>query len=356
MDSLKPTYQIINSLAASAGDLVFSDKNLVIGPSANASPKINLSQNCKLTRIYSVVETPQVFAYTPGTLAANTDYGFTITQIIDGVVKNSVIRYTSGATAPGSATVVCDALRTVLAKYVQNNRVEVVGSGSSTVVVTGASGFPLFNMITPVGGTVAETFTTKAPNATAGTALSQSSGVITVTTVAAHNLTTGAIVSISTATGFTFTRDGVATVAAIDKARIHVTGATTFTLIGVVGSGTNSGTIVITVQPSEASGSYAKVLAETAEQGATLAPVSGRQYTKYIFEYANPVSSLNSIARNQTGTHILFVDDLFDSTSPTNFIAFNTGVANLVAGFTVNSGSASTTVNAELLSAPLASN
>ena len=58
MDSLKPTYQIINSLAATAGDLVLDNKNLVVGPSSNASPKINLSQNCKITRVYSVVATP----------------------------------------------------------------------------------------------------------------------------------------------------------------------------------------------------------------------------------------------------------------------------------------------------------
>lgn len=356
MDSLKPSYQIINSLAASAGDLVFADKNLTIGPAANASPKINLSQNCKLTRIYSVVETPTVFTYTPATLAANTAYGFTISQIVDGVVKTAVIEFKSGLTAPASATAVCDTLRTILAKYVQNNRVEVVGSGTATLVVTGLTGFPIFRMTIVQGGTAAETFATKAPNATVTTALSQSSGVITVTTAAAHNLTTGALVSITTATGFTFTRDGIATVASIDKARIHVTGATTFTLIGVVGSGTNSGVIVITVLPSESTGTYAKVLAETADQGATLAPVAGRQYSKYILEYSNPVSTLNSIARNQAGMHVLFVDDLFDSTSPTNFIAFNTGVANLVAGFTVNSGSVSTTVNAELLSAPLTSN
>jgi hypothetical protein len=357
MDSLKPSYQIINSLAASAADLVVSDKNLAIGPAANLSPKINLSQNCKVTRVFSVVETPTVFTYTPsGTLAANTVYGFTLSQIIDGVVKTAVIEFKSGTTAPASATEVCDTLRTILAKYVQNNRVEVVGSGTATLVVTGLTGFPLFRMTIVRGGTAAETFATKAPNATAGTALSHTSGVITVTTAAAHGLATGAVVSITTATGFTFTRDGVATVASIDKARIHVTAATTFTLIGVVGSGTNTGTIVITVLPSESAGTYAKVLAETAEQGAILAPNSGRQYTKYTFEYANPVSSLNSIARNQAGTHIVFVDDLFDSATPTNFIAFNTGVANIVGGFTVNSGSASTTVNAELLSAPLASN
>lgn len=351
MDSLKPSYQIINSLAASAGDLVFADKNLVIGPAANASPKINLSQNCKITRIYSVVETPQVFTYTPGTLAANTDYGFTIIQNVDGVMKTAVIKYTSGASAPGSATVVCDALRGVLTKYVQNNRVEVVGSGSSTLVVTGASGFPLFSLINVQGGTAVETFATKAPHATAGTALAGTT-TVTVTTAAAHGLSTGALVSISTATGYTFTRDGVATVAAIDKVRIHVASSTTFTLTGVTGSGTNSGTIVITVLPSEAAGSYAKVLAETADQGATLAPVSGRQYSKYIFEYSNPVSSLNSISRFQAGMHVLFVDDLFDTATPTNFTNFNNRVIEIANGFVAGG----TTADPQFLASPYVSN
>lgn len=351
MDSLKPTYQIINSLAASAGDLIVNDKTLVIGPSANPSPVINLSQDCNLTRIYSVKETPAVYTYTPGTLAANTKYGFSLAQVIDGVTKVAVIEYNAVA-APGSATIVCDALRTVLAKYVANGRVKVVGSGSSTVVVTGIAGFPLFNMNTPQGGTSTETLATIALNATPATAIAQSSGVVTVTTAAAHNLATGTLVDLDTVTGMTFTRNGVTTTATIKNARIHVASSTTFTLTGVVGSGTNSGTSVLTVKPSEAAGSYALVLAETAGQGATLAPNTGRQYTKYIINYANPVSSLNSIARYQEAQHILFVDDLFDSATPTNFTAFNTGVTNVIGGFTVNGGSASTTVNAELLATP----
>jgi hypothetical protein len=350
MDSLKPTYQIINSLAADAGDLVVNDKNLVIGPTANQSPVINLSQDCKLTRIYSVKETPAVFTYTPGTLAANTRYGFTLMQVIDGVTKVTVVEF-NAVSAPGSATIVCDALRTVLAKYVANGRVKVVGSGTSTVIVTGAAGFPLFSMTAPQGGTSAQTLTTIALNGTPGTAVAQSSGVVTVTTLAAHGLSTGTLVSLATVTGMTFTRNGVTTTAAIDNARIHVASSTTFTLTGVVGSGANSGTSVLTVKPSEAAGSYSLVLAETENQGATLAPVSGRQYSKYIFEYANPVSSLNSIARFQEGTHILFVDDLFDSATPTNFTNFNNRVTQIVGG--LNSGG---NVDAELLSIPSVNN
>ena len=352
MDSLKPTYQIINSIAASAADLAVNDKNLVIGPTSNLSPKINLSQDCTITRIYSVVETAQVFTYTPATPAANTSYGFTLLQNVDGVMRKVVVEYSAGATAPASATALCDLLRAALTKYINIGKIKVSGGGSSTVVVTGATGHPLFNMAAPQNGTVAETFTTKAPNATAGTALAQSSGVITVTTAAAHSLKTGALVSIAGATGFTFARNGVSTVGSIEHARIHEASSTTFTLTGVTGSGTNTGTITITVQPSEAAGSYAKVLAETADQGTTLAPVSGRQYSKYIFEYANPVSSLNSMSRFQQGAHILFADDLFDTATPTNFTNFNNGVTNIINGAAPGTGTLSTTANNEMLANP----
>jgi hypothetical protein len=266
-------------------------------------------------------------------------------------VKTAVIEFKSGLAAPASATEVCDTLRTILAKYVQNNRVEVVGSGTATLVVTGLTGFPIFRMTIVRGGTAAETFATKAPNGTPGTALAGTT-TVTVTTLAAHGLATGALVSISTATGFTFTRDGVSTVVAIDKVRIHVASSTTFTLTGVTGAGTNTGTIVITVLPSESTGAYAKVLAETADQGAILAPASGRQYSKYIFEYSNPVSSLNSIARNQAGMHVLFVDDQFDTATPTNFINFNNRVIEIANGFVAGG----TTADPQFLASPYVTN
>jgi hypothetical protein len=179
MDSLKPTYQIINSVAASAADLAVNDKNLVIGPTGNISPKINLSQNCNITRIYSVAETAQAFAYTPGTPAPNTSYGFTLLQNVDGIMRKVVVEYSVGATAPATATALCDLLRAALTKYINIGKIKVSGGGSSTVVVTGAAGYPLFSMAAPQNGTVAETFTTKAAHATPGTALAISSGVVT---------------------------------------------------------------------------------------------------------------------------------------------------------------------------------
>ena len=345
MDALKPTYQIINTIQGSAADLVVNDKFLLIGPTANRSPKINLSQNCYLSRIYSLVEKSQRYTYTPGTLAANIDYGFVITQTINGQSRNVAVIYNSGATAPGSAQVVCDALRAVLLKYNNSGKVNVVGTGTSTCIVTGGTGNPLFSMGGPLGGTFAETLDTIALNATPGTAIAHSSGVITVTTLAAHNLSTGALVGITSATGFTFTKNGNASVATLTPSRIHVTGATTFTITGVVGSGTNTGTAVLTVYPSEVAGSYELVAAEVEGNGATLSPNTGRKYTKYVIEYANPVSSLNSISRYQEGSHILFVDDTFDDTTPTEFAALEVRFTEIFGGLAAGGAAA----DAELL-------
>lgn len=345
MDSLKPTYQVIlNTLAASAGDVVVNDKNLVVGPSSNASPKINLSHDCKLTRQYPVNETAAVYTYTPGTPAANTTYGFTLFQNVDGVMRKVVVEYTSGTSAPASATAICDLLRSALTKYVNVGKIKVSGGGSSTVVVTGATGYPLFEMSAVQSGTSAQTL----PSAVTGTAIS-TAGVVSAT---AHGFSSGDLVSITGATAGVFVRNGVTTNGSISNVPIYVSATGTFVLLGVTVT-TAATAASIVKQPANSAGQYANVIAETADQGTTVVPVSGRKYAKYTFEYGNQVSSLNSMSRFQEGTHILFVDTYHDSlTSGTAFQLFDIGLTNVINGATVNSGTVSTTVNIELLANP----
>ena len=347
MDSLKPTYQVIlNTLAGSAGDVVVNDKNLVVGPSSNASPKINLSHDCKITRQYPVNESAAVYTYTPGTLAANATYGFTLFQNVDGVMRKVVIEYTAGASAPGTATALCDLLRSALTKYINTGKIKVTSNanGNATVVVTGATGYPLFEMSAVQTGTSAQTL----PAALTISGLNVTTGVVTTGT---QTLVSGDLVSITGATGVTFTRNGVTTTAAIANAPVHVINTTTFILLGVTTGGTNGTAGSVVKQPAQSAGLYADVIAQTSEQGATVVPVSGRKYTKYTFEYVNQVSSLNSMSRFQEGTHILFVDSYFDTGALAShpFLVFDTGLHNVINGATVNNGAVSTTVNIELL-------
>jgi hypothetical protein len=348
MDSLKPTYQVIlNTLAASAGDVVVNDKNLVVGPSSNASPKINLSHDCKLTRQYPVNETAAVYTYTPATAAANTTYGFTLFQNVDGVMRKVVVEYTSGAAIPASATAICDILRTALTKYVNVGKIKVSGSGTATVIVTGATGYPLFEMSAVQAGTSAQTLPTAVTASGAGTIAT--TGIVTA---ASHGFSSGDLVSITGATSGVFVRNGVTTNGSISNVPIYVSGTGTFVLLGVTVT-TAASAASIVKQPANSAGQYANVIAETADQGTTVVPVSGRKYAKYTFEYANQVSSLNSMSRFQEGAHILFVDIYHDSlTSGTAFQLFDIGLTNVINGATVASGVVSTTVNIELLANP----
>ena len=347
MDSLKPTYQVIlNTLAANAGDVVVNDKNLVVGPSSNASPKINLSHDCKVSRQYPVNETAAVYTYTPSaTLTPNTTYGFTLFQNVDGVMRKVVVEYKSGAATPSNATAVCDLLRSSLTKYINTGKIKVTSNanGNATVVVTGATGYPLFEMSAVQSGTSAQTL----PAALTISGLNVTSGVVTTGT---QTLVSGDLVSITGATGVTFTRNGVTTTGAIANAPIHLISNTTFILLGVTTGGTNGTAGSVVKQPSQSAGLYADVIAETSEQGTTVTPVSGRKYTKYTIEYANPVSSLNSMSRFQKGAHVLFVDSYFDTGNvSTLFITFDNGLHNVINGATVNNGTVSTTANIELL-------
>jgi hypothetical protein len=354
MDSLKPTYQVIlNTLAASAGDVVVNDRNLVVGPSSNASPRIHLSHDCKVTRQYPVNETAAVYTYTPSAAAASTTYGFTLFQNVDGVMRKVVVEYTSPLTAPASTTVICDLLRSALTKYINTGKIKVTSNanGNATVVVTGATGYPLFDMSAVQAGTSAQTL----PTALTISGLNITTGVVTT---GSQTLVSGDLVSITGATGVTFTRNGVTTTGAIANAPIHVINTTTFILLGVTTGGSNGTAGSVVKQPSESAGLYADVIAQTADQGATVTPVSGRKYAKYTFEYANQVSSLNSMSRFQSGAHILFVDSYFDTGALAShpFLLFDVGLNNVINGATVNTGTASTTVNIELLANPSVSN
>jgi hypothetical protein len=350
MDSLKPTYQVIlNTLAAQAGDVVVNDKNLVVGPSSNASPKINLSHDCKLTRQYPVNETAAVYTYTPGSLAVNTTYGFTLLQNVDGVMRKVVVEVASGLTAFGSTTVVCDLLRSALTKYINTGKIKVTSNanGTATVVVTGATGYPLFDMTAVQTGTGVQTLPAAVTASGAGTIAT--TGVVTA---AAHGFSSGDLVSITGATLGVFVRNGVTTNGSISNVPIYVSGTGTFVLLGVTVT-TAATAASIVKQPANSAGQYADVIAQTADQGTTVAPVSGRKYAKYTFEYANQVSSLNSMSRFQEGTHILFVDTYHDAlASGTAFQLFDIGLSNVINGATVNLGAVSTTANIELLANP----
>ena len=116
------------------------------------------------SKITGVAGTAGVTTITPGALAANTDYTFFVTQQVDEELVTEQITFSSGATAPASPQVVCDAWRSIIAAHVSAGRLAITGTGTSTAVLT-ASSVDNFNLIGTSGpnGTAVQTQAPIAP-------------------------------------------------------------------------------------------------------------------------------------------------------------------------------------------------
>jgi len=79
------------------------------------------------------------YTITPGALAADTDYSFYLTQVVGGEIITERITFTSGATAPATADVVCDAWRAVIAAHVNAGRLAVTAGGTTTLTLVASS-------------------------------------------------------------------------------------------------------------------------------------------------------------------------------------------------------------------------
>jgi hypothetical protein len=141
-------------------------------------------------------------------------------------------------------------------------------SAGSSIDLTAVAGKPLFTVQAVVGCSAASQMPTISPNATPGTALAGTT-TVTVTTLAAQSFKTGEVVTITGATGFTFTDAfGTSSVGSVTT-RIVYASATTFTLDGITGSGTNTGTITITKVAQNSFGTAAQVTSEVNRAGYT---------------------------------------------------------------------------------------
>lgn len=328
---------VVLNTTAGASDATLNNQNLVI----KNCPVIKLKDIKTVGEgiLHSLVETPQSWLVTL-TAAANTPYAIQVQQYNRREQRpiTEPVRYTSDS-AGASGTTIADAIALYINKKTTAGQwnITAVQLSASTISITGGVGDPALTVTavqnctvatgTWVGGTYSNgvltalgsgaRVTTIAPNATPGTALAVASGVITVTTAAAHGLIVGQSVNITTATGFTFTRNGVSSVASIANAVIaSVPSSTTFTfgnttlntVIGnwITGSGTNSGTIVITPLSQSAKGVPADLIAK----GALAADAtSGATYSTLFIEFEASVNDTNTIGQKQNNTLYLFMNE-----------------------------------------------
>lgn len=193
------------------------------------------------------------------TAAADTTYQIIIGQNVDGEYLSQSFRYISGSTT--SAAIIAAAF----VAAINASGLQVTASGSGTpITLTANAGYPLFDVQFTSNMTASNGMATYAPNGTAsaaitaviapdGTAATAIAGTstVTVTTLAAHLLVPGDIVTIASVATMTLTYTDANGVTKTGQAggtfRVAtVPTSTTFTLEGVSATGTNSGTITIT--------------------------------------------------------------------------------------------------------------
>jgi len=148
---------VINTVAASAADLTTpgAGKVLVTGDTngfirENVDTIKVLPHKAETLKVVSVTATAAP--------AANTEYVFRLSQLIDEEVRVRPVHLKTGATAP-SATAFGIAVTAAAQAVVDDNQMQVtlaaISAGNGGVTVTGAAGNPLFSAIQPSNMTIA---------------------------------------------------------------------------------------------------------------------------------------------------------------------------------------------------------
>jgi hypothetical protein len=183
------------------------------------------------------------------TAAASTTYALNVTGVntLTGLTEARQVSFTSGVTFSAAG------IAAALVNLVNALPFGATATGtSSPVTISGPAGLLVSNVgnttvtsgntITPAPSAITQSITLAAFPAAA-----QVGGVITITTAAAHGLLPGDVVDLGgTFTGFTFTdvRPGALQTAIGTASNVIIASvptSTTFTLQGIVGSGTHSG-------------------------------------------------------------------------------------------------------------------
>lgn len=338
------TNQYINdTVTASGGDITLSNGVLTLKNTyADGSIKYS-TYGTRFLKPRASGSTIAVFGYRTETAysatiqytyAAATTFSFNLSQTVaNGVVISDTCSITTDTITNTDAKVA-----TLITAWIAAKGYKITVSGAaSPLTLTGQTGYPLFTLSAGTNVTVASAMATKTPNGTPGTALAGTT-TVTVTTLAAHGLAIGQAVSITTATGYTFTQNGVATVASIANARIaSVPSSTTFTLDDVTGSGTNTGTIVITVIAQAAQGTAAQLTAMG------LSPTAGASYAYCVIGNGvpNDGGATGSIALSYQDTiWINATTGGSAAAAPAVYTSYKTALTNRLAGLLADGSAA----------------
>lgn len=311
---MTPIVNILNTVAASAADLVIGTGTISVGPSG--SPVIRFINILKSSKnvyglaniVRSKYEQSQSTAIS-FTAANSTEYAFIITQVVNDQTVSVPIRYTSDASA--TAGEIASALVSLI-NGSSKLRVTASGSGTPITIVADAvsnGGSAVFS-VTVISNV------TQAPTAGSLTISSISnplSGPREITFGSSHGLFTGQTININglTATG------GYLDVEDKDL-QIQVINATTAYLVGTSGTGAITvGSATYSLPGQNPFGQYADVSASLSLAGSSSSASSGFSYSKLTLAYASSTSSLLDIERDQVQGYELWIKeaDLSSSTA-----------------------------------------
>ena len=298
------TYNVLDTVAGAA-DATLNNRILTI----TGAPPMRFSDIMSVDYSPYVVENLQVTTVTP-TAAISTTFALRIRQQTTSGVIERTLEYTTGASGD-TATTISNAWKSQLARYT-DLKVTTSAQGTGTLVITGTAGAATFTVtnISDTAATVtianASSLTVRAGHATAATAVAGTT-TVTITTSAAHGYAVGNYVTITDATGFTFTDNVTGVAFPVDTAvRVRIAtvpSSTTFTLDRITGSGTNTGTaVVITPIAVNAANTGALLLV-----GYPLA-ASGNTYARYIFTFQSDSKKALSSKETRVRQHHLLVN------------------------------------------------
>ncbi len=299
MGNLRNTWSILSTIQASAADLSVANHQLSITGCPTVDTRTMQNWGDGLNS--SLTEVAQITTVTV-TAANSTIYNLYVSQWVPSLGKMvyGYLTYES-AVSGDTATTICNALRTSLSAQTQ---LKITGSGTSTLILTGQTGEPLFTItnISPV--------TTTQSSAQAGVAIASSTTVTTgyvgpVFTANAHGQVSGDVVTLSAVAN---TTAGTYRVVKIDantyylrsvdgQSPLYASGSATATVAKVAqySRGTYTDLIAAGVSTATAGSTYAQLPnTYNAQVGSLLGNVSVEQdkHTLYILESATNYEDL----------------------------------------------------------------
>lgn len=326
---------ILNSFTASGADITLVSRKLNVAITASTGtgsfPTLNYPNI--VTAVVSPAVTETLYSTRVGwTSASSTVFGFTVNQMVNGLLLSKPAFYTSDSTATDTE------IGTALAGMFANTSLGVTVTyvaANAYVTVTAVTGTPTFTISLGATGTMTQT------SQMAGVAVASSTVANpSVLTSTAHGLVNGSVITLTSADN---------TKLASGTYVVQYLTANTYSLYDLSGNplaGFTGTTTATVVKVAGAAVGFGTDLVAAGVPGAS----AGVGYAKYVFNYSLPSNTAPGATSVTTGyQHILYAKQWATTTTATyttNFQAFATKMneilSNYVAGGTIASHTALT--------------